>query len=88
MIIFTQHNKKFICCNVWYWSKRFLAFLSFFHLHYYVFLAKDLLTKTLRLDPDSRLSAEEALEHPYFSAYHDPEDEVNIELQTKEKSLA
>lgn len=37
--------------------------------------AKDLLTKTLRLDPDSRLSAEEALEHPYFSAYHDPEDE-------------
>lgn len=29
----------------------------------------------LVLDCDGRISASEALAHPYFSQYHDPEDE-------------
>uniref|UniRef100_A0A671SVE6 mitogen-activated protein kinase n=1 Tax=Sinocyclocheilus anshuiensis TaxID=1608454 RepID=A0A671SVE6_9TELE len=35
----------------------------------------DLLKKMLVLDCDGRISASEALCHPYFSQYHDPEDE-------------
>lgn len=37
--------------------------------------AVDFLTKTLTFDPKKRLTVEEALEHPYLEAYHDPEDE-------------
>ncbi|XP_064612170.1 uncharacterized protein LOC135476168 isoform X2 [Liolophura sinensis] len=37
--------------------------------------ALDLLSKMLTLHPKERLTAEEALNHPYLSKYHDPEDE-------------
>ncbi|PYH48750.1 mitogen-activated protein kinase mpkC [Aspergillus saccharolyticus JOP 1030-1] len=37
--------------------------------------AVDLLGKMLVIDPDKRISAEEALEHPYLAVYHDPNDE-------------
>ncbi len=41
------------------------------------------------LDPDTRLTAAEALAHPYFSLYHDESDEptrepINDELMVKE----
>lgn len=35
----------------------------------------DLLEKMLVLDTDKRITAAEALAHPYFAQYHDPEDE-------------
>ena len=34
--------------------------------------ALDLLIQTLRLNPDGRITAEEALNHPYVSQFHDP----------------
>jgi mitogen-activated protein kinase 1/3 len=37
--------------------------------------AIDLLTKLLVFDPKKRLTAEQALEHPYMQELHDPEDE-------------
>jgi mitogen-activated protein kinase 7 len=37
--------------------------------------ALDLLDKMLAFDPSSRISVEEALEHPYLSIWHDASDE-------------
>ncbi|GAC98726.1 likely protein kinase [Pseudozyma hubeiensis SY62] len=37
--------------------------------------AIDFLQKTLTFDPRNRLTVEECLQHPYLSAYHDPDDE-------------
>jgi len=39
-------------------------------------MAVDLLEKLLVMDPDRRLTAEQALTHPYFANYADPDDEV------------
>ncbi|CDH56998.1 map kinase [Lichtheimia corymbifera JMRC:FSU:9682] len=38
-------------------------------------LAIDLLNKLLEFDPAKRITVEEALAHPYLSAYHDEDDE-------------
>ncbi|KAL1925180.1 uncharacterized protein VTP21DRAFT_63 [Calcarisporiella thermophila] len=38
-------------------------------------LAIDLLNRLLEFDPAKRITVEEALEHPYLAAYHDPDDE-------------
>lgn len=42
-------------------------------------LAIDLLDKIFQLDPDNRITSKEALEHPFFESYHDPEDEPDAE---------
>ncbi|XP_077983646.1 mitogen-activated protein kinase 14B-like [Glandiceps talaboti] len=42
--------------------------------------AIDLLEQMLVLDIDDRITAEEALKHPYVSQYHDPDDEPTGEL--------
>uniref|UniRef100_A0A8C7LWS8 mitogen-activated protein kinase n=1 Tax=Oncorhynchus mykiss TaxID=8022 RepID=A0A8C7LWS8_ONCMY len=41
----------------------------------FLLVAVDLLEKMLVLDTDKRITAAEALAHPYFSQYHDPDDE-------------
>ena len=38
-------------------------------------IALDLLKKCFEFDPDKRITVEEALQHPYLSALHYPEDE-------------
>lgn len=38
-------------------------------------LALDLLKKMLMIAPESRITVEEALEHPFFDEFHDPDDE-------------
>ncbi|SAM08647.1 hypothetical protein [Absidia glauca] len=40
-------------------------------------VAIDLLERLLMFDPSSRIQVDEALEHPYFVAFHDPANEVN-----------
>ncbi|CCM00901.1 uncharacterized protein FIBRA_02947 [Fibroporia radiculosa] len=40
--------------------------------------ALDFLAKTLTFDPKKRLTVDQALEHPYLTAYHDPEDEPAV----------
>ena len=42
--------------------------------------AIDLLEKMLELDAEQRITAEEALQHPYFEEYHDPDDEPTGKL--------
>lgn len=54
--------------------------------------AVDLLKRMLVLDCDGRISASEALAHPYFSQYHDPEDEPDAlpydqTLESKDRTL-
>lgn len=39
-------------------------------------LALDLLELLLCVDPDIRITAEDALAHPYLANYADPDDEV------------
>uniref|UniRef100_A0A9J8CTM5 mitogen-activated protein kinase n=1 Tax=Cyprinus carpio carpio TaxID=630221 RepID=A0A9J8CTM5_CYPCA len=39
----------------------------------------DLLEKMLVLDTDKRITASQALAHPYFAQYHDPDDEPEAE---------
>lgn len=55
-------------------------------------LAVDLLKRMLVLDCDGRISASESLSHPYFSQYHDPDDEPEAPpydqtLESKDRTL-
>ena len=45
--------------------------------------AVDLLEKMLVLDTDVRLTANEALQHPYLEKFHDPDDEPSAPLYDK-----
>ncbi|KAJ8249917.1 hypothetical protein COCON_G00231330 [Conger conger] len=55
-------------------------------------MAVDLLKRMLVLDCDGRVTATEALAHPYFSQYHDPDDEPEAlpydqTLESKDRTL-
>ena len=59
--------------------KKFTSLLirNSFGYNFYLLSAIDLLEKTLELDADRRITAEQALAHPYLSVYSDPQDEPN-----------
>ena len=46
---------------------------------FFTFAAIDLLERMLDLDPDTRITAEGALSHPYLAQYADPTDEPTSE---------
>ena len=46
---------------------------------FFLFAAIDLLERMLDLDPDTRITAEGALSHPYLAQYADPTDEPTSE---------
>lgn len=50
-------------------------------------LALDLLDKMLTLDPYKRISVEDALNHPYLSVWHDPQDEPECQVKFDFKSF-
>ena len=68
-----QHFGDTVCC-----TQSPLGSLLF-TLHFPPFAAIDLLERMLDLDPDTRISAEDALAHPYLKAYADPTDEPGSE---------
>lgn len=39
----------------------------------------DLLKKLLQFNPDKRLTAEQALSHPYVARFHNPEEEPSMD---------
>ena len=51
-------------------KRKFPEFFSGANKH-----AVDLLERTLQLDVDKRITADEALRHPYVAKYHDESDE-------------
>ncbi|RUS31247.1 hypothetical protein BC938DRAFT_478184 [Jimgerdemannia flammicorona] len=57
------------------------SILTVFATIYHFSTALDLLERLLTFDPAARITVEEALEHPYLSLFHDPEDEPS-HLQT------
>lgn len=50
-------------------------------------LALDLLERMLTLDPYERITVTEALNHPYLSVWHDPNDEPDCQLKFDFKSF-
>lgn len=50
-------------------------------------LALDLLEHMLTLDPNERISVEDALNHPYFKLWHDPQDEPSCQVKFDFKSF-
>uniref|UniRef100_A0A8C1AU19 mitogen-activated protein kinase n=2 Tax=Cyprinus carpio TaxID=7962 RepID=A0A8C1AU19_CYPCA len=65
--ISSEHVRRYQLFSYWF-NILILTMLLYYN-------TVDLLKKMLVLDCDGRISASEALCHPYFSQYHDPEDE-------------
>lgn len=54
-----------------------------FHLYFLASHARDLLSKMLVVDPDKRISVDEALHHPYITVWYDPAEAEAVSLQLK-----
>lgn len=45
--------------------------------------AKDFISKLVQVNPGKRMSAEEALKHPYMKDFHNPKDEQDFKGEIK-----
>lgn len=64
-------------------STALLHLCSSFHLYFLASQARDLLSKMLVVDPDKRISVDEALRHPYITVWYDPAEAEAVSLQLK-----
>lgn len=55
--------------------------LMYLHLMMLTFIVIDLLEKMLDIDPEKRITAADALTHPYVSTYSDSNDEPECDKQ-------
>lgn len=62
-----------------------IAFLHVcsFHFYFLASQARDLLSKMLVVDPDKRISVDEALRHPYITVWYDPAEAEAVSLHLK-----
>lgn len=60
-----------------------LFYVCSFHLYFLASQARDLLSKMLVVDPDKRISVDEALRHPYITVWYDPAEAEAVSLQLK-----
>lgn len=49
-----------------------ILIVRFFYSCFLASQARDLLSKMLVVDPDKRISVDEALRHPYITVWYDP----------------
>lgn len=54
-----------------------------FHFYFLASQARDLLSKMLVVDPDKRISVDEALRHPYITVWYDPAEAEAVSLHLK-----
>lgn len=60
-----------------------LFYLCFFIFYFLASQARDLLSKMLVVDPDKRISVDEALRHPYITVWYDPAEAEAVSLHCK-----
>lgn len=64
--------------------KIYSSFISVFFIFYFLASqARDLLSKMLVVDPDKRISVDEALRHPYITVWYDPAEAEAVSLHCK-----
>lgn len=49
--------------------------------------ARDLLSKMLVIDPDKRISVDEALRHPYITVWYDPAEAEAVSVRLEKMSV-
>lgn len=49
--------------------------------------ARDLLSKMLVIDPDKRISVDEALRHPYITVWYDPAEAEAVSVCLEKTSV-
>ena len=89
----TRHCYTDVCLSFQFSKQHRIAGSSYWIVNLQVYpnqdaTCLDLLDNLLKFSPDKRLSATEALAHPYFEELHDPEDEHDCKVFAHQSSHA